>query len=211
MRTSIRVTIGVVLLATAVLAQIPDALQVSYAANLGAGPSIVNLTNGGASQPVGDFGFAFGFAPLLVLNDPGDICANVYVFAEDQQLIACCTCPLTPNHLKTLSVQKDLINNTLTPGVPKGVTIALLATDTSQPCDAASPGPFVSGLRAWGTTLHAAPGGGYAVTERPFSQADVGGTELDKMASFCGFIQANGSKYGICGSCREGAAGAARQ
>jgi hypothetical protein len=41
---------------------------------------------------------------------------------------------------------------------------------------------------------------------------DLGaGSELTKLTTYCGFIQANGSGYGICKSCREGAAGAARQ
>jgi hypothetical protein len=180
-----------------------DAYQVRYAANMNIGDSVVNLTNAGT---VG------GFEPT------GNICANVYVFAEDQQLVSCCSCPLTPNHLKTLSVRNDLISNTLTPGVPIGVTIALLA---SRPiggnCTPGGPlpaGALVSGLRAWGTTIHAAPDGTYHVTETPFSQVqlpDDGGSELTKLVTYCGFIQANGSGYGICKSCREGAAGAARK
>src|SRR5581483_3510124 len=78
-----------------------DTFQLGYAANLSLGDSYVNLTNASG-----------GFEPA------GNICANIYVFAEDQQLIACCACPLTPNHLKTLSVRNDLIFNPLTPGVP---------------------------------------------------------------------------------------------
>jgi hypothetical protein len=193
--------LGVALLSTAALAQDPavapgpaDAFQVRYAANLAAGDSVVNLTNAGTVS---------GFDPA------GDICANVYVFAEDQQLIACCTCPLTPNHLKTLSVQKDLISNTLTPGVPIGVTIALLASQGK--CNASAPGNLVSGLRAWGTTIHAAPGGGFFGAETEFSQVGLSADELTKLTSYCGFIQADGTSFGICGSCRQGAAGAAKQ
>jgi len=148
-----------------------------------------------------------------VVSDPiGDICANVYVFAEDQQLIACCACPLTPNHLRTLSTVNDLISNTLTPGVPIGVTVALLASDgSSGSCNPASPGDLAPGLRAWGTTLHALPGGGYGVTETPFAHAALSPTEFAKLTSYCGFIQADGSSYGICKSCANGAAGAAKQ
>ncbi|HEV3329923.1 MAG TPA: hypothetical protein VG096_03010 [Bryobacteraceae bacterium] len=171
-----------------------DAAQIDYAANLGAGQSIVNLTNAGTNGG----------------NDVTDtICANVYVFAQDQQLIECCTCPLTPNHLSTLSVQNDLIANTLTPGVPTGVTTMLVATTGT--CNAAAPGQLVHGLRAWGTTLHAAPHGGFAVTETHFRQVSLSASELKKMTSFCGFIQADGSKFGICNECADGAAGAARQ
>jgi hypothetical protein len=206
MKNYFQLMLGVALLSTAALAQgigPDDALQVRYAANLGAGQSVINMTNVGTQGG----------------NDATDyICANVYVFAQDQQLISCCTCPLSPNDLKTLSVQNDLINNTLTPGVPIGVTIGLVASDdTGKPgCNAATvdPAKLVSGLRAWGTTLHAAPGGGFAVTETEFSQVGLStgaGSELAKMTSFCGFIQADGSKFGICNSCKPGAQGANKQ
>ena len=176
-----------------------DAYQVRYAANLSAGQSVVNLTNAGTVSGV---------------EPAGNICANVYVFAEDQQLIACCACSLTPNHLQTLSVQSDLISNTLTTGVPVGVTIGLVASlPIGGACNASTvtPNTIAPGLRAWGTTLHAAPGGGFFGTETEFSFAGLGPTELQKMTSLCGFIQSNGSGYGICGSCRVGAAGATKQ
>jgi hypothetical protein len=203
------VLLAATLLATVALAAPPiignpDSYQIRYAANLGAGQSVVNLTNAGTNGG----------------NDNTDfICANVYVFAQDQQLISCCACPLSPNDLQTLSVQNDLINNTLTPGVPTGVTIGIVASDdTNKPgCNAATVDPtkLVSGLRAWGTTLHAAPGGGFAVTETEFSQVGLSGpgagTEFAKMTSFCGFIQADGSKFGICNSCKPGAQGASKQ
>jgi hypothetical protein len=200
MRKFFQLMMGVALLSTAALAQIgpDDALQVRYAANLGAGQSVVNLTNVGTTGG----------------NDATDfICANVYVFAEDQQLISCCACPLSPNDLQTLSVQNDLINNTLTPGVPIGVTIALVATDDFGPatCNAAVPKTLVSGLRAWGTTLHAAPGGGFFGAETAFSLAPLGISEYAKMTGFCAFIQADGSKFGICNSCKPGAQGASKQ
>jgi hypothetical protein len=172
----------------------PDVLLLSYAANLNIGDSIIDLTNSGAS---------------------GDICANVYVFAQDQQLISCCSCPLTPNHLKTLSAQADLINNTLTPGVPESVTVALLATanPSDETCNAAvvSAPALTSGLRAWNTTLHNVSGGKYGVTEKPFASAALSLSELNKLTSDCGFIESNGTGHGICNSCTEGAAGAIRQ
>jgi len=196
MRKFFQVMMGAALLSTAAFAQY-DSFQVRYAANLAAGDSVINLTNAGSVN---------GFDPA------GDICANVYVFAEDQQLIACCACPLTPNHLRTLSTQNDLINNTLTPGVPIGVTVALLATqETGNKCDPSAPGDTVPGLRAWGTTIHAVPGGGFGVTETEFSKAELSPSEYAKLVSYCGFILADGSNYGICGSCKNGAAGAAKQ
>ena len=68
-----------------------------------------------------------------------------------------------------------------------------------------------TGLRAWGTNIHAQPSGGYAVTETPFANARPSGSELSKLASYCSFSQADGSLYGICKTCANGAAGAVRQ
>jgi hypothetical protein len=176
-----------------------DAYQVSYAANLSAGFSSVNITNAGATGGV----------------DPAaNICANIYVFAQDQQLIECCGCRVTPNDLQTIGAI-DLVSNTLTPGAPTGITVALLATadPTNSFCDAGSidPATLVPGMRAWNTVVHKAPGGGYAVTENQFLPAQLSASELTKMTQLCGFIEANGSFFGTCKGCLPGAFGAAKQ
>jgi hypothetical protein len=174
-----------------------DAYQVRYAANLNYGDSFINMTNTGVTG---------GFDP------GGTICANVYAIDSNQSLVACCTCPLTPNHLKTLSVKNDLATNTLTPGVPTAITVALLATSQNT-CNAATPAAnnLASGLRAWGTTIHSLPTGTMGVTETPFAQSALGTTELSKLSLYCGFVQAIGSGYGICRSCRQGAQGSVHQ
>ena len=169
-----------------------DAFQVRYASNLAAGDSVVNITNAGST--------------VSAANALTNICANVYVFSPDEQLISCCACTVTPNALVSLSARSDLISNTLTPAMPSSIVIKLLAT-VGTACNAAVPiaGTLASGLRAWGTTLHTMPvGGTYAVTETEFSQAVLSTAELARITSLCGFIQANGSGYGICRSCRLG-------
>jgi hypothetical protein len=67
---------------------------------------------------------------------------------------------------------------------------------------------------AWATTIHALPAvtpAVYTVTETPFAQAGLSAGELARLTSFCGFIQANGSGFGICRSCRLGGQGAVKQ
>ncbi|HUI79356.1 MAG TPA: hypothetical protein VLY24_15630 [Bryobacteraceae bacterium] len=167
---------------------------IGYSANLTAGDSIIDLTNVGSVSGV---------------EPAGDICANVYVFAEDQQMVSCCTCQLTPNHLMTLSTQADLISNTLTAGVPTAISTMLVASTGN--CDASTVLQPVSGLRAWGTTLHAVPGGSFAVTEFPYSTVSLSNSELAKLTTSCGYIEANGSGFGVCASCTLGAAGAKKQ
>ncbi len=125
--------------------------QIRYAANLNLGDSVINLTNSGANG-----------ASLDPAVRAGNICANVYTFSPDEQMVSCCSCLITPNALMNLSVQRDLISNTLTPAVPTGVTIKLLSTlagtggsgTTCNPATAGTAQPLAVGLLAWGTTVH---------------------------------------------------------
>src|ERR1019366_9855123 len=135
--------------------------QVKYAANPAAGESYINIVNTGANgAPL--LGPGFGAAGL------GNTCVNVYAFSPDEQLISCCSCLITPNGVKTLGVNSDLTVKTLTGIVPTSVVVKLvntLATDATCANSAANTAMVpISGMAAWGTTLHAAPGGGYATT-----------------------------------------------
>ena len=62
------------------------------------GDSILRLIN-----PVGNANFAFG----SVVNQ----CAMIYVFDNDEEMGACCGCPLTPADLQSFSFQHDLLSN----------------------------------------------------------------------------------------------------
>jgi len=177
-----------------------DAFQVRYASNLQVGDSVINITNAGTQNTVGG----------ALTN----ICANVYTFSPDEQLISCCSCVVTPNALVSLSARNDLISNTLTPAVPNSIVVKLVATAGTS-CNASNvpAANLAAGMRAWGTTLHAEPGTSpaYVVTETAFDKAGLSAAELARITSFCGFIQANGSGYGICRSCRLGGLGAVKQ
>ncbi|MBY0506027.1 MAG: hypothetical protein K2X03_19075 [Bryobacteraceae bacterium] len=43
-------------------------------------------------------------------------------------MLSYCSCPITPNGLVSLSAQRDLVSNTLTPAVPTSLVVKLLAT-----------------------------------------------------------------------------------
>jgi hypothetical protein len=171
----------------------PDAFQVRYAANLNLGDSVINITNAGTANTA---------AGALV-----NLCANVYTFSPDEQLISCCTCSVTPNALVSLSARSDLISNTLTPAVPNHIVVKLVAT-VQATCNASTVTGAVlaPGLRAWGTTVHNAPVG-LALTETEFSPAGLSAGELARITSLCGFIQSNGSGFGVCRSCKLGGQG----
>jgi hypothetical protein len=185
----------VVLLSTAAIAQNPvtadSPFQVRYAANLNIGDSVVNITNTGATG--------------------SNICVNVYTFAPDEQEISCCSCLVTPDGLASLSVKNSLINNTLTGVVPSAVVVKLVATNS---CNPAVPAELNPGLAAWGTTIHAlpvtpgSPATTYGVTETAFTPSTLSAAEYSRITSLCGFIQTDGSGFGICGGCSTGGLGA---
>jgi len=171
-----------------------DAFQVNYAANLQAGDSFINISNTGSSG--------------------GNLCANVYVFDPSEEMVSCCSCLITPNALQSLSVQGDLISNTLSPSTPQSVAIKILASSAGTNCNPSSLTlqTLEPGLRAWGTRLHALPTNpvNYGVTETGFLSGGLSPAELMHLTSFCGFVNANGSGFGICKSCRTGGLGGAK-
>jgi hypothetical protein len=196
-------TLATFALASAALAQdsnvigpSPDVFQVRYASNLNKGDSFVNITNSGS-----DFG--------------DNICVNVYTFDPSEEMVSCCSCLVTPNALVSLSVQGDLISNTLSPSTPTAVVIKLIATDAGSvtSCSPTNLGDLAPGMRAWGTTLHALPGTTttYGVTETAFLPGGLSAPERAHLTTFCNFINSNGSGFGICKSCRAGGLGGAKQ
>jgi hypothetical protein len=179
---------------TPTIPALSDAFQLRYAANLAIGDSVINLTNAGTQSG----------------TDPaGTVCANVYVFAPDETMLECCSCPVPPNSLRSFSARNDLINNPLTPGVPTSIVVKLLATAKGNvQCNAGSPttANLAPGLRAWGTTIHALPTSpvSYGVTETEFSQATLSGSELAQLSATCASIQTTGAGAGVCPTCRTG-------
>ena len=175
--------------------------QVRYAANLALGDSVINIRNTGATG--------------------GNICVNVYTFSPDEQEVSCCSCTVTPNALVSLSVDRDLISNTLRPAHPASVVVKLLATSGGS-CNAATAGSGASalapGLAAWGTTIHALSTVGIispatpalALTETAFTPT-LSAAEQARITSLCGFIQANGSGFDSCNSCGLGGLGTVAQ
>jgi len=167
--------------------------SVGYAANLDKGDSIVNITNSGTTPS-------------------GNICVNVYAFDPSEEFLSCCSCLVTPNALVSLSVQGDLISNTLSPQTPTSVLIALVSSTPSggsiAGCDPSqtTTDTIAPGMQAWGTTLHALPGtpATFGLTENDFLPSSLSTGELTHLASFCGFAQSNGSGFGVCKSCRAG-------
>ncbi|MGD1098311.1 MAG: hypothetical protein ABSB35_40805 [Bryobacteraceae bacterium] len=182
--------------------------QVGYAVNLTVGDSVVNLSNDGFNGGPGN-------------GTVGNICANTYVFDPQEEEVSCCSCLVTPNGLNSLSATKDLISDTLTPAIPTSIVIKLVSSVPGQDsthnltvCNPATVNANIlaEGLVAWGSTLEPdLTPGTYEVVQAPFLQGSLNtasnNPELTALTTVCGFIQANGSGFGVCNSCRTGALG----
>jgi uncharacterized repeat protein (TIGR01451 family) len=205
-------TAGAAATATLVVFFVADtSTQMGYAANPAAGESFVDIVNTGAN---GNSLLGPGFGGAA-----GNICANVFTFSPDEQLISCCSCLITPNGVVNLGVNRDLTIKTLTGVVPTSVVVKVVSTlagtgGTGSSCTnsaaTVATATIVSGMAVWGTTLHQ-QGAAFAATESRFTPTTLSPGDLASIGGRCSSILGNGSGFGVCLSCRAGALGGEKQ
>jgi hypothetical protein len=184
-----------------------EAFQLAYAANLNIGDSFVNITNGGTKGGY-DAGDIFG-------RPAGGVCVNTYFFDPNEELLSCCSCYVSPNGLHSLSLQKDILGNLLTPGGVNAGTVVLVASDgATGNCNNQAATWTVSegGVGAWMTTLHqnTTKGPVLQATEFQFQNVAMDLSEQTKLQQLCGTIITNGSNHGLCNSCPSHGLGATK-
>lgn len=150
----------------------------------------------------------FGAAGTPLTSPVGDVCANIYVFDANQEMIACCSCRITPNGELTLSVNNDLISNPVTSVVPINGDIKLVSTAAAGSATC-TPLTFNGGLLdstvAFGThgqTIQVNTGGGIGlalfVSETNVPPAALSSVEQSFLTQGCQFAAYLGSGKGIC-------------
>ena len=141
----------------------------------------------------------------------GDICANIYVFDNNQELIACCAQRITPNELDSASVGTQLTNNPVTSVVPPAGVIKIALTPPGTKCDPTAPltptvptvapdPPAIAALGVVFATHLQVTGGATFVTETGLSPAYLGSNEAQFLPTACSFAKYLGSGKGICTS-----------
>ncbi len=164
----------------------------------GAADQNVRLVN------VGEFG-----TPLS--SPVGDICANVYVFDANQEMVACCSCRVTPNGLLSISVGNSLTNNPVTSVVPVAGAVKIIST-LAQGTRTCTPLTYNGGIRPSlvGWASHIETSGGTAAgtfisvsdllgwAEVPAATGD-NASEVDFLPQACQFARYLGSGKGTCG------------
>jgi len=179
-----------------VMAQgISDVYWVNYYSNRGP-------TNAALDQTVRIINPGEQGTPLAAKH--GAVCADIYVFNADQEMIECCDCRITANGLLTLSVNFDLTDNPLTGFPPARDGVIKIVSDNQANCDSTSPVP-VPDIRAWGTHLQNPTGTMLVTTEDEFLTATLQQDELSFLGQACSFVLFLGSGKGrcSCGPIRE--------
>jgi len=195
-------------------AQTNDVYWANYFSNNFVGPNtaaydqFVYIVNPGAQgAPIN---------PLTgLVSTAGYLCANLYVFDNRQEMLECCSCPISPDGLISLSLRKNLLASPLTGYVPASGVIKLVAslpitvtsngvsaTTAVAVCDAGEIGSppeiIVPDLRAWGTQLQMPYSGVYITTQSAFEPAPLSAAEATFLPFFCNAIRYLGTGQGIC-------------
>ena len=191
--------LAVILFAAALplVAQQPSIYFVDYFSN-NPGPG------GAADQQVRLVNYGATGTPLT--SPQGDVCANVYVFDANQEMVACCSCRITPNGLLTLSVANGLTNNPVTSVVPVNGDVKIVST-AARGSSACTPltdnGGFLESTVGFGTHLQVSGGtaAGTYITETAITSAGFSTIEHDFLLQACQFARYLGSNKGVC-ACR---------
>ena len=139
-------------------------------------------------------------------------CAAIFVFDEFQEMSECCSCLLSPNGLRTLSVNTDLTSNPLTGVILHTGTVSIVSAATvSGTCPIlnilTTLTPTSGGVRAWSTHIDhlrlANKTGGFVGTVTPSQDATLSSSEQTLLAEVCYAVILDGSSRGIC-SCGTG-------
>jgi hypothetical protein len=165
-----------------------DTLKVDYFANAntsGAPDGTVRIDNPGTSG--------------------GGLCAAIFVFDVDEEMSECCSCYVSPDGLRTLSVNADLTSNPLTGATLTGGVIKIISTlaYTNKTCPTPTNGTLLvptPAVRAWATHIQ---NSNFTITETASQDATLSSTEQGNLETECRSIHGVGSGAGIC-SCGTG-------
>jgi hypothetical protein len=124
------------------------------------------------------------------------LCADIYVFDDSQEMSECCSCSLSPDSIRTLSVDRDLTSNPLTGTILTHGAVKVVSSTCGDPAKL-NPTPTV---KLWFTHIQ---NSNYTVTEGESQTAGLSAGEVASLDAKCAAIELDGSGAGIC-SCGSG-------
>lgn len=149
----------------------------------------------------------------------GSLCAMIYVLNNDEQVVECCGCLLTPDSKRTLSLNADLLSNPINPNLPS--TDGVIEIVSAKPnayiynpfpywqytCDPTGdstliyPYPSIKPvleLESWATHIQVEPGPAYTETEEKFTYAGLNFTAFSNSTMYQCSAIGNGEGRGVC-------------
>ena len=125
----------------------------------------------------------------------GNVCASIFVFDPNQELSECCSCLLTPDGLRTLSVDTDLTGNPFTGVILSTGVIKVVSTiPVAGACPLPTKVNSEPAVRAWETHIQT----GNAITETASQDATLSTGEVTRLQAECYAVQLDGSGHGVC-------------
>ncbi len=125
-------------------------------------------------------------SPIDAATNQGTVCADIYIFDTNQEMLSCCSCPITANGLTNIHSGRALTAVPFTTGVIKIVS--------DRGCDETNiTAPVPAGLRAFQTNAQV-----IGATETLFQPAPLTATEQTFLGNTCSFVHYLGSGVGVC-------------
>ena len=230
--TAFAIAIGVIFLSASAhattLRKVTSGASPGQVSSVGPDPSTMIVAYYDVYEPAMDNGSGVGDNLLRLINPTsanGSVCAFIYVFDNEEEMGACCGCPVSPNGLAQFSVEKNLLSNwgissfgdasgviDIVTGLPN-TAIFIASLGISVPaCDPGSSVTPVGNLSGYITHNQ-------AIAQQPFSSTGVATptgatTSLTEVSLFdegaadsaegpflvstCHFLETNGSGRGLC-------------
>jgi len=139
-------------------------------------------------------------SPIDPTTNQGTVCAEIYVFDTNQEMVSCCSCPITANGLLRLSVNDQLLGNVLTGAAPTSGVVKIVSDLSCNPFSIGQ--PVSGGLRAFATHQQGLSKGtteaDEIITETEFQRAPLQDPEAGFLGNACSFVQYLGSGRGTC-------------
>ena len=136
----------------------------------------------------------------------GDLCAMIYVFDPNQEIVECCGCFMSVDGERELSVNTDLSSNPLNGVRPRRGSVRIVSnppnnsTITCDPTMLDNPQPE---LLAWGTHPSRFVLNLSNLTETDYADVPLTAREAGNLSFDCYAAQRLGSGQGVC-SCGTG-------
>ncbi len=133
-------------------------------------------------------------SPIDVGTRHGTVCANIYVFDANQEMLECCSCPITANGLLTMDVAAQLLNQPLTGVTPDAGVVKVVADTGCNPTSVTSPVPHALAACIVKILDKASP----KLVESCLAPAPLQNQEAAFLGNACSFVLYLGSGKGLC-------------